>query len=67
MVSTRSTTQSHVARSIGVAQAHVSNFLYGKRGLSFDLADRLLTYVDANVTDLLTPIEKPKERPRSQR
>ena len=60
MVSTHVTTQSHVARSIGVAQAHVSNFIYGKRGLSFYLADRLLAYTESNVAELLNSSNRRK-------
>ncbi len=44
---------SELARRVGVAQAHVSNFLHVQRGVSVDLANRLLSAVDLEVEDLI--------------
>src|SRR4051812_39573740 len=49
----RSLSGSYIARELGVSQAHVSNILSGQRGMSFDLADRLLDLIPARIEDLV--------------
>jgi len=52
------TSGSSIARSAGFRQAHVSNFLLGKRGLSFEGADALLEAENMTVFDLLPEISQ---------
>ena len=42
-----------IARRIGVRQAHVSNFINGRRGLSFAVADNLIFALGISLYDLL--------------
>ena len=49
-----------LAHQISVQQAHVSNFLNRKRGLSLDAMDRVLTTQHLSVLDLLDPREVSK-------
>ncbi len=46
-----------LARQTGFRQAHISNFLNRKRGLSLDAMDRILTSQHLSVFDLLDPEE----------
>ncbi len=46
-----------VARSAGLQQAHISNFMNGKRGLSLEAMDRVLGALRLSVLDLLNPRE----------
>src|SRR5229473_238061 len=46
-----------LAQQIGVQQAHVSNFLNRKRGLSLEAMDRVLGTQRISVLDLLNPRE----------
>src|ERR1700738_5364363 len=46
-----------LARQTGFRQAHISNFLNRKRGLSIDAMDRILTSQRLSVLDLLDPDE----------
>jgi Peptidase S24-like/Cro/C1-type HTH DNA-binding domain len=46
-----------LARQTGFQQAHISNFLNHKRGLSLDAMDRILTSQHLSVLDLLDPEE----------
>jgi Peptidase S24-like len=50
-------TGSSLAEQAGFKQAHVSNFLYRKRGLSVKGLDRLLEAQHLSVLDLLDPVE----------
>ena len=50
-----------IARRIGVRQAHVSNFINGRRGLSFAVADNLIFALGISLYDLL-PRESRKIR-----
>lgn len=47
------TTGLAIAAAADVRQAHVSNFLNGKRGLSFEMADRLLEIAGLEGEDLI--------------
>jgi transcriptional regulator with XRE-family HTH domain len=42
-----------LARQTGLTASHLSNFLHGKRGLSFDAADRILYAQQMTLVDLL--------------
>ncbi len=42
-----------LSRQTGLATSHLSNFLHGKRGLSFDAADRILAAQQITPADLL--------------
>jgi transcriptional regulator with XRE-family HTH domain len=44
-----------LARQTGFQQAHISNFLNGRRGLSVEGFDRMLEALGMSVTDLITP------------
>jgi transcriptional regulator with XRE-family HTH domain len=44
-----------LARRIGFTQAHISNFLNGKRGLKLSALDRMLKALELSVYDLLNP------------
>jgi transcriptional regulator with XRE-family HTH domain len=46
-----------LARRVGVQQAHISNFLNRKRGLSLAAMDRVLEVEHISVLDLLDPVE----------
>ncbi len=46
-----------LARQAGFQQAHISNFLNGKRGLSLEGMDRVLSAQRLSVLDLLDPAE----------
>jgi transcriptional regulator with XRE-family HTH domain len=46
-----------LARDTGVGQAHISNFMNGKRGLSLEAMDRVLAARHLSVLDLLDPAE----------
>src|SRR5206468_1522019 len=50
-------TGSSIAESIDVKQAHISNFLNKKRGLSLEAMDRVLQSQKISVLDLLDPAE----------
>lgn len=45
-----------LARQTGFQQAHISNFLNGRRGLSVEGFDRMLEALGLSVTDLIGPI-----------
>jgi prepilin-type processing-associated H-X9-DG protein len=49
-----------LAEQTGFQQAHISNFLNGKRGLSLDGMDRVLAVQGMSVLDLLDPAEVSK-------
>jgi hypothetical protein len=46
-----------LSQAAGFQQAHLSNFLKGRRGLSLDSMDRLLQTLDLGVLDLVDPAE----------
>jgi hypothetical protein len=46
-----------LARRSGFRQAHISNFLNQKRGLSLDAMDRILEVLRLDIFDLLEPVE----------
>ena len=46
-----------LARETGFRQAHISNFLNGKRGLSIEGMDKVLKVQSLSVLDLLDPAE----------
>lgn len=50
-------TGSQLARQVGLRQAHVSNFLRRKRGLSVETMDNMLAGLRLSVLDLLEPNE----------
>ncbi len=52
------TTERRLARQAGLSQSHLHNVLKGVRGLSNELADRLLRHLDLSVLDLLSPEER---------
>src|SRR3954469_14929496 len=45
-----------LARQTGFQQAHISNFLNGRRGLSVEGFDRMLEALGLSVTDLIAPV-----------
>src|ERR1700758_5234245 len=47
----------HLAEQTGFKQAHISNFLNKKRGLSIEGMDKVLTVQHLSVLDLLDPHE----------
>src|SRR5580658_7218201 len=47
----------HLAQQTGFKQAHISNFLNRKRGLSLEGMDKVLSVQDLSVLDLLDPAE----------
>jgi Peptidase S24-like len=47
----------HLAKQTGFKQAHISNFLNRKRGLSLEGMDRVLTGQHLSVLDLIDPVE----------
>ena len=49
-----------IAQHVGFKQAHVSNFLNKKRGLSLEAMDRVLGFLRLSVLDLLDPNEVSK-------
>src|ERR1051326_3158796 len=58
-----------LAKQVGVEQAHISNFLNRKRGLSLDAMDRVLSTQKMSVLDLLDPADINKRAsilPRSE-
>ncbi len=61
MISDELTSGSTIAKGTGVAQAHISNFLNGTRGISFELAESLLDFAGLEVEDLIA------EKARSER
>ena len=46
-----------LSQSAGFQQAHLSNFLNGRRGLSLETMDRLLDTLDLGILDLVEPHE----------
>lgn len=46
-----------LSQSAGFQQAHLSNFLNGRRGLSLETMDRLLQTLDLGILDLVEPRE----------
>ena len=46
-----------LAHQTGFQQAHISNFINGKRGLSLDGMDQVLSVLHLSVLDLLDPAE----------
>ncbi len=52
------TTERRLARQAGLSQSHLHNVLKGARGLSNELADRLLRHLELTVVDLLSPAER---------
>ena len=50
----------HLARQTGFRQAHISNFLNKKRGLSLEGMDKVLSVQHLSVLDLLDPAEVSK-------
>ena len=47
----------HLAQQTGFKQAHISNFLNRKRGLSLEGMDKVLAVQHLSVLDLLDPAE----------
>src|ERR1019366_5722653 len=47
----------HLAQQTGFKQAHISNFLNRKRGLSLEGMDKVLTVQHLSVLDLIDPAE----------
>src|SRR3954452_22161850 len=52
-----------LARQTGFQQAHISNFLNRKRGLSLEAMDEILRTMRISLSDLITPVP-PKRMPR---
>src|SRR6201981_2165401 len=52
-----------LAQQTGFKQAHISNFLNRKRGLSLEGMDRVLAVQHLSVLDLLDPAEVKKRAP----
>ncbi len=50
-------TGSSLARKVGLKQAHVSNFLHRRRGMSIDAMDNVLGVLHISVLDLVEPDE----------
>ena len=50
-------TERGLARLTGVSQPHMHNVLKGKRLLSLEMADRVLTQLHLDVLDLIKPEE----------
>ena len=46
-----------LARELGMSQPHMQNVVSGKRGISLELADKLLEYAAESALDLATPGE----------
>lgn len=62
-IKSRVTTRTALAERIGVQQAHISNFLLGRRGLSIGVMDAILNALGLNVEQLVamadqTPVRK---------
>ncbi len=56
-----------LSRDAGFQQAHLSNFLNARRGLSLDSLDRLLRAMDIGLLDLIDPDEIQKRAATGQR
>jgi transcriptional regulator with XRE-family HTH domain len=50
-------TERGLARVTGVSQPHLHNVLKGKRSLSTEMADLILSHLDLDLVDLLEPDE----------
>jgi transcriptional regulator with XRE-family HTH domain len=48
-------TERSLARLAGLSQPHLHNVLKGKRLLSIDMADKILTNLHIGILDLITP------------
>ena len=62
-IKSRVITRTALAERIGVQQAHISNFLLGRRGLSIGVMDAILNALGLNVEQLVavadqTPVRK---------
>ncbi|HVO63383.1 MAG TPA: LexA family transcriptional regulator [Terriglobales bacterium] len=56
-IESRGLTGTALASRAGLQQAHISNFLNGKRGLSLEAMDRVLAAENLSVLDLIDPEE----------
>ena len=54
-----------LARATGFQQAHISNFLNRKRGLSLEAMDAILHATNISLADLVAVAPSPRRRPRS--
>lgn len=61
-VKSRMITGTALAERIGVKQAHISNFLLGRRGLSIDSMDALLVALGLNVEQLVAVADQTQVR-----
>jgi transcriptional regulator with XRE-family HTH domain len=57
-VRSRAITGTALAERIGVQQAHISNFLLGRRGLSIDSMDAILNALGINVEQLVAVVDQ---------
>ncbi len=55
-------TERGIARLAGVSQPHIHNVLKGKRDLSIETADAILSALGIDLRDLLEGCEPPKQR-----
>jgi transcriptional regulator with XRE-family HTH domain len=64
-IKSRVITGTALAERIGVQQAHISNFLLGRRGLSIDAMDAILNALGINVEQLVSVIDQTQIRKES--
>jgi transcriptional regulator with XRE-family HTH domain len=55
---------SDLARGVGHSSSWASNFLGGKKGIPLDSVQKIATFLQVPITDLLAPPEKEPPRPR---
>ena len=53
-------TERGLACRIGLSQPHVHHIVHGRRGLTVEVADRMLQFLGLSVMDLLEPEQRPK-------
>jgi transcriptional regulator with XRE-family HTH domain len=61
-IKSRQLTQRALAELVGVGQAHISNFLLGRRGLSIEGMDALLNVLGLDVERLIAMSEQPRDQ-----
>ena len=66
-VDARETSVSSLARRAGISQPHLHLVLKGKRGFSWDFADRAALVIGLRVEDLVALPTPPQPEPYSQR
>jgi transcriptional regulator with XRE-family HTH domain len=64
-IKSRVITGTALAERIGIKQAHISNFLLGKRGLSIDSMDAILNVLGINVERLVAVADQTQVRKKS--